>query len=125
VEDIPLLVRHFVELYSRRTGKRVSDVPMETMEVLLRYHWPGNVRELQNVIERAVILSPGRVLRPSLDELQPPSEMTGVVEADRHRNTTTLKDVEREHIIRALAQPTGLSVVRKAPPHDSACNAPL
>ena len=103
LEDIPLLVRHFVELYSGRTSKRVSDVPLETMEVLLRYHWPGNVRELQNVIERAVILSTGRVLRPSLDELQPSSEMTDAVGGGNYMDAATLKDVEREHIIRTLA----------------------
>jgi len=103
LEDIPLLVRHFVEFYSGRTSKQVSDVPLETMEVFLRYHWPGNVRELQNVIERAVILSPGRVLRPCLDELQPSSEVTEAVGEDKHMDAATLKDVEREHIIKSLA----------------------
>jgi formate hydrogenlyase transcriptional activator len=102
-EDIPLLVRHFVELYSGKTSKRVTDVPTETMEVLLRYPWPGNVRELQNVIERAVILSPGRVLRPSLDELQPSSQMTDAAGAQEHDDPTTLKDMEREHIVKTLA----------------------
>jgi formate hydrogenlyase transcriptional activator len=102
-EDIPLLVRHFVELYSTKANKRVSDVPMETMEVLLRYPWPGNVRELQNVIERAVILSPGRILRPSLDELQQLPQITDAVGTDKHDDRTTLKDAEREHIIKALA----------------------
>ncbi len=70
-DDIPMLVRHFVEHYSGKANKQVTEVPVEAMEVLVRYHWPGNVRELQNVVERAVILSPGKVLRPSLDELQP------------------------------------------------------
>ena len=102
-EDIPLLVRHFVELYSSRTSKRVSDVPLETMEVLLRYPWLGNVRELQNVIERSVILSSGNVLRPSLDESQPSSQMTAAVGAHENNALATLKDVEREHIIKILA----------------------
>jgi formate hydrogenlyase transcriptional activator len=102
-EDIPLLVRHFVKLYSGRAGKRKTDVPIETMDLLLRYSWPGNVRELQNVIERAVILSPGKVLRPCLDELQQSSQMTDAVGADKSGDRTTLKDMEREHIIQALA----------------------
>src|ERR1700728_1894405 len=55
LEDIPLLVRHFVEVYSRKAGKRVTDVQAETLKILLGHTWPGNVRELQNVIERAVI----------------------------------------------------------------------
>jgi formate hydrogenlyase transcriptional activator len=102
-EDIPLLVRHFVEIYSRRAGKHVTEVPVETMDVLRRYPWPGNVRELQNVIERAVILSPGKVLRAALDELQAPSQLTGAVSPDKSDDLTTLKDFEREHIIQALA----------------------
>jgi len=103
LHDIPLLVRHFVDLYSSKAGKRVTEVPIETMQVLEHYHWPGNVRELQNIVERAVILSPGKVLRPSLDELQPSSQAIGAFGVDKSDDCTTLKDVEREHIIRALA----------------------
>jgi formate hydrogenlyase transcriptional activator len=102
-EDIPLLVRHFVELYSARASKRITDIPAETMDVLLRYSWPGNVRELQNVIERAVILSPGKVLRPSLDELQHSSQITEAGYVDNSDDRTTLKDMVRERIIQALA----------------------
>src|SRR5579863_1501196 len=69
-EDIPLLVRHFVQQYSRRLGKAIDSIPSETMSALVRYHWPGNIRELQNVIERAVILSSGPVLKVPTDELR-------------------------------------------------------
>ncbi|MGO8696254.1 MAG: sigma-54 interaction domain-containing protein [Limisphaerales bacterium] len=103
LEDIPLLVRHFVELYSRKAGKRITDVAAETLKILLGHTWPGNVRELQNIIERAVILSTGKLLRPSLDELQPSSQTDEAVGADTIGHQTTLKDVEREHIVRALA----------------------
>ena len=68
-EDIPLLVRHFVRHYARRLHKRIDTIPAEALEALTHYAWPGNVRELQNVIERAVILSPGPALRLALDEL--------------------------------------------------------
>jgi len=57
-EDIPLLVRHFVEKYAALMDKKIETIPPEAMEWLARYHWPGNIRELQNFIERAVILSP-------------------------------------------------------------------
>ena len=67
-EDIPLLVRHFAQEFSRRMNKQIDTIPSETLQSLSRYHWPGNIRELQNVIERAVILSPGPVLRVSLSE---------------------------------------------------------
>ena len=58
-EDIPLLVAHFTDKYARRMDKRISRIPVETMDALKRYHWPGNVRELQNFIERATILTSG------------------------------------------------------------------
>jgi formate hydrogenlyase transcriptional activator len=102
LEDIPLLVRHFVEIYSRKTGKRVTEIAPETLNVFLSHTWPGNVRELQNVIERAVILSTDKVLRPALDELRPSSQ-AAAAGADDKGHQTTLKDMEREHIIQALA----------------------
>ena len=69
-EDVPLLVRHFVQQFSRRIGKHIDTIPSETMNILVRYHWPGNIRELQNVIERAVIISTGPVLKVPLDDLR-------------------------------------------------------
>jgi len=58
-DDIPLLVRHFVQQFARKMGKSIDTIPSDTMNVLTRYHWPGNIRELQNLLERAVILSTG------------------------------------------------------------------
>jgi formate hydrogenlyase transcriptional activator len=97
-EDIPKLVRHFMELYSRRMNKQIDEIPSETMDRLVRYPWPGNVRELQNFIERAVILSPHSVLRAPISELEP-------FHSNRETNVpmTGLQEVERDHIIRALA----------------------
>jgi formate hydrogenlyase transcriptional activator len=69
-EDVPLLVQHFTELFSRRINKAIQSVPSETMSAMVQYDWPGNVRELQNVIERAVILSTGGVLRVSSTDLK-------------------------------------------------------
>ncbi len=59
-EDVPLLVRHFAEEFSRRMNRRIETVSSETMNALCQYPWAGNIRELQNVIERAVILSSGQ-----------------------------------------------------------------
>jgi formate hydrogenlyase transcriptional activator len=98
-EDIPLLVRHFVEIYSHRAGKRVTEVPLDTMSILSRCPWPGNVRELQNTIERAVILSPGKVLKVALEEM----EATEAADGDKSDERMTLKDKDREHILQALA----------------------
>jgi len=71
-EDIPILVRHYVDKYARRMNRRIEIIPAYAMDVFVSYEWPGNVRELQLFIERAVILSPGSVLRPPLAALEHP-----------------------------------------------------
>ncbi len=96
-EDIPALVEHFVEVYSRRMDKQIEHIPPETMSALTLYQWPGNIRELQNFIERSVILSSGNVLRPPLASLKAAAE-TESLEA------ITLEDAERNHIRKILEQ---------------------
>ena len=103
-EDIGLLVRHFVDLCAKRMNKPVERVPKEAMEVLLTHPWPGNVRELQNFIERAVILSPGKVLRPPLAELKQSVEGLDASGQTAAPRAMTLKDAEREHVLQALAE---------------------
>jgi formate hydrogenlyase transcriptional activator len=98
-EDISLLVQHFVQQATRRMRKTIDTVPSETMEALIHYRWPGNIRELENVIERAVILSPGPVLRLSLRDLN--SRIAPGQNTDRHQ---TLEEVERTHILRTLKE---------------------
>jgi formate hydrogenlyase transcriptional activator len=96
-EDIPLLVRHFVEHYARRMARAIETIPSETMETLTRYRWPGNIRELQNLIERAVILSPGPVLRVPLGDLE------GRATAGQcNGKPQTLEQAERGHIVATL-----------------------
>jgi formate hydrogenlyase transcriptional activator len=97
-EDIPLLVRHFAQQFARRLGKTIETIPSDTMQGLLRYPWPGNIRELQNIIERAVILSPGPVLQVPLADLKPPA--TGV----SPQNHDTLEEAERKHILAVLEE---------------------
>jgi transcriptional regulator with GAF, ATPase, and Fis domain len=92
-EDIPVLVWTFLEEFSTRMGKKITQVPRKTMDALLRHPWPGNVRELRNVIEHAAILTTGDTLRvPMLDEAAPVGAPP-----------LTLADSERELILRALA----------------------
>jgi formate hydrogenlyase transcriptional activator len=69
-DDIPRLVRHFTQRFARRMGRHIEAVPAAVMDALVRYPWPGNVRELQNIIERAVILTPGPTLQVPLADLQ-------------------------------------------------------
>ncbi len=96
-EDIPLLVRFFVQRFARRAHKKLEIIPSETMDALCRYDWPGNIRELQNVLERAVILSTGTVLEVQLSDLH--HAMTGRFSPSP---SETLSDAERKHIIAAL-----------------------
>jgi formate hydrogenlyase transcriptional activator len=92
-EDIPLLVHHFVREAARRMNKTIDTVPPDTMDALTDYQWPGNIRELENVVERAVILSPGSVLRVPLRDLQ-----TRITAGHDDEKLHTLADVERQHI---------------------------
>jgi formate hydrogenlyase transcriptional activator len=95
-EDIPLLVQHFVDEYARRMNRRIETISPQAIEVLTNYSWPGNVRELQNFIERAVILSPGIVLRPPLAELTEAAGQTSSSEL------TPSEKSEREHVLRVI-----------------------
>ena len=100
-EDIPRLVRHFTQRFARRMSRRIESIPSATMDALVRYPWPGNVRELQNIIERAVILSPGPTLQVPLADLQavPAPIQPGAAPI---ATPVTLVDAEREHIVDAL-----------------------
>ncbi|MFZ0584228.1 MAG: sigma 54-interacting transcriptional regulator [Candidatus Acidiferrales bacterium] len=96
-DDIPALVAHFVEIYGRRMGKRIDQIPPATISALSSYAWPGNIRELQNFIERSVILTDGSVLHSPLAELN----HSAVAESPE---AVTLKDAERDHILKTLKQ---------------------
>ena len=76
--DIPLLVSHFVEMFSRRIGKQIHEIPAETMNAFAAHSWPGNVRELQNLIERALILSNDGVLPNLLSAMATKSRVTAL-----------------------------------------------
>ena len=94
-EDIALLVRHLVERHGRILRKRVEVVPDTVIRALESYDWPGNIRELENVIQRAIILSPGRTLELK-DAWLPPTDSVPASVA------TTLVEVERRHILHIL-----------------------
>jgi formate hydrogenlyase transcriptional activator len=104
-EDIPLLVRHFVQQFSRRMGRSIDSVPADTMSSLVEYHWPGNIRELQNVIERAVIVTQGPLLKVALGELSSVPKTTAIAPIeDGTPMRKVLEGTEREQIVRALEQ---------------------
>jgi formate hydrogenlyase transcriptional activator len=117
-EDVPHLVRYFVQKFSRRLNKAVAYIPADAMDALANYSWPGNIRELENFIERAVLLSPGKELRVPLAELQstafanhgenspagPDSSSSSATLATPTSSISTLEEAERQHILRALRQ---------------------
>jgi hydrogenase-4 transcriptional activator len=98
VQDIRPLTEFFVAKFSARLNKPIDLIPDEVVEVLKAHHWPGNIRELQNFIERAVVFSPGSVLRLPLADLK---QTTKRPSATVFR---TLGDADREHILEILEQ---------------------
>jgi len=115
-EDIPVLVRHFVQQFARRNNRTIDTIPSELMDTLVHYHWPGNIRELQNVIERGVIVSRGPVLKVPVADLRPNAGIAarGLVPAASAADTArpalpatlrgTLDEAERNQILAALEQ---------------------
>jgi PAS domain S-box-containing protein len=108
IDDIPLLVEHFVQKYASRMGKDITSIPKSTMDALLNGRWPGNIRELENFIERSVILTNGSVLTAPLGMLdddhpvheQEPKEETATA-------NETLASIQRELIVEALRRSKG------------------
>jgi formate hydrogenlyase transcriptional activator len=107
--DIPLLVRHFTQQFSKRMRKVIETIPSAAMDALNRYHWPGNIRELQNVIERAVIISTGPALNIDVSDLKfpkssPPAEQSASPAPANGALHYVLEETERQQIIKALKE---------------------
>jgi PAS domain S-box-containing protein len=104
-EDIPLLVHYFVARYAAKVGRAINSVPKDAMQRLMDYRWPGNVRELENVVERAVILSPGPELTvaPELLPVLPAAAAPAPIRMDvPSGEPAALEDVDRQHILAVL-----------------------
>jgi formate hydrogenlyase transcriptional activator len=101
MEDIPLLVMHFVKTFALEMGKDIDEVPADVMQALVNHSWPGNIRELQNFIERSVILTPGNILRAPLAGLKRAVEEESLA-------AITLADAERNHIRKTLENTRGV-----------------
>lgn len=117
-DDIPRLVRHFVDVFSRRMGKRIDWIPPATMNAFSTYDWPGNVRELQNLVERAVIRADGGTLPnplpisdgsdpvlklgTDLEQLEESARKSGPGAMRGTEYTDSLENIQRQHILRVL-----------------------
>jgi PAS domain S-box-containing protein len=119
--DIPLLTSFFVERFARQLGKQGIAIAQETIDALTQYDWPGNIRELQNVIERAVVLSQGPILRLgrdllpfSNDDPEPANEVGDGISSDKPKSEgdlnahLSLQQVEKRHILEVLARTEGV-----------------
>ncbi len=101
-EDIPLLIRHFTQKFAKRLVRTVEVIPSGVIEHLMQYSWPGNIRELQNLIERSVILSTGRVLQVPL------AEVRNEPKDDAFATAIVDESAERDRIMRALREAGGV-----------------
>jgi transcriptional regulator with GAF, ATPase, and Fis domain len=102
-EDIPVLVRSFVDRHARRMNREIKSIPTDVMQALTNWDWPGNIRELENFVERAVILSKGPALRAPLSELTVPE-----LDQKPGQDSPTLQSAEREQILSALGEAKGM-----------------
>jgi len=96
-EDIPLLVNHFTKKYAAKTGKKIESVPKNIFYTFQKYFWPGNIRELENIIERAVIVTPGKQLM--VGDWLPKENSTSTISSS---SISTLEDLEKQHIKKVL-----------------------
>jgi transcriptional regulator with GAF, ATPase, and Fis domain len=97
VQDILPLTEFFVAKFSARLNKTIDSIPDEVVEALKGHDWPGNIRELQNFIERAMLFSPGSVLRL-------PPDLKQTVKQSSESGSRTLADADRDHILETLTQ---------------------
>ena len=109
-----MLVSHFTQLFAHRVNKKIETIASDTMKALVHYTWPGNIRELQNVVERAVLVSNGPVLKVSLGDLKNRPAASSGSPSSGERDTASkpirgvLEEVERRQILSALEQVNGI-----------------
>ena len=104
LEDIPELVQHFINIYNRKSGKKVTGVSDSVFDSMMAYSWPGNIRELENLIERGVLLSKGTTIE---DILLPSFQTTNAFSNVQNSHVKTIHENERDYIISVLKKCNG------------------
>jgi formate hydrogenlyase transcriptional activator len=99
-DDIPLLVKHFIEIFNVKIGKNIEIIPKHVLNILQEYHWPGNIRELQNILERAAILSSG-------NQLELGDWLTKNTQTNSNSSILSLDQLQKEHILHVLKLTNG------------------
>jgi DNA-binding NtrC family response regulator len=104
-DDIPVLIKHYLDLFSQEAGKNLKDIDYEAMQALLAYEWPGNIRELRNTIERSVVLADGDLI--TIHDLPDKFRTLDIEGVSTSSLRQALDNFEREYIKRSLAENKG------------------
>jgi len=104
-DDIPVLIKHYLQIYATEAGKAVKDIDYEAMQALLAYEWPGNIRELRNTIERATVLADGEVI--TIHDLPDKFRTLNVEGVSTSSLRQALDNFEREYVRRSLMENKG------------------
>jgi len=103
IDDIPALAHHFLNIYNRKSGKKINGLSDKVLKNMLAYHWPGNIRELENLIERSVLLAKGTII----EDIIFPTQTRNISLAGQDMHTKTIHENERDHIIEVLKKCNG------------------
>jgi len=104
-DDIPVLIKHYLDAFNKEAGKAIKDVDYEAMQSMLAYDWPGNIRELRNTLERAVVLADGEVI--TIHDLTDKFRTLDVEGVSSSSLRQALDDFERDYVKRSLAESKG------------------
>jgi DNA-binding NtrC family response regulator len=102
-EDIPALAQHFISIYNRKSGKRITELSDKVLKNMMAYSWPGNIRELENLIERSVLLSKGAII----EDILFPTQIGYVLPNAQEPHVKTIHENERDYIISVLKKCNG------------------
>jgi transcriptional regulator with GAF, ATPase, and Fis domain len=104
-EDIPLLAAHFINRYSKKSGRRINGLSKKALDELMQYDWPGNIRELEHLIERSILLASGEII----NEIHLPSgnKYQSVPNSPEEWDLRTIDDNEKDHILKILKHVNG------------------
>ena len=103
-EDIPTLVQHFIAVYNRKSGKKITGMSDKVLKFLMTYHWPGNIRELENLVERSVLMARGTIIE---DVALPMMQTTNTSSNLHDFHIKTIHENERDYIISVLKKCNG------------------
>ncbi|HEY0609161.1 MAG TPA: sigma-54 dependent transcriptional regulator, partial [Chitinophaga sp.] len=103
MDDIPLLLEHFLNIYNRKAGKKISGVSDKVLKNMLAYSWPGNIRELEHLIERSVLLAKGSII----EDISLPTQLKHIPMQSQDPPFKTIHENERDYIVSVLKKCNG------------------